>query len=185
MDQIAVISVFVVAFALLLPAFTQRFSRNPKLFRKIKYVIFGAYVLANLYKTILFRNVREKSVMKLIPFWSYVKSISLSNGLKIVNGPLLKQIVLNILLYIPMGYLLPFVWPGLHGRSIISWKVVLIGFICSAATEVSQLVFRIGLFEFDDMIHNTLGCVIGCMMYSFICRWNAGKGCVGKRKRSG
>lgn len=183
MDQITVISVFVIAFALLLPALTQRFSRNPDLFQKIKYVIFGAYVLANLYETILFREVQSERIFKLIPFWSYAESLSFNGGLRITDGPLLKQIVLNILLYIPLGYLLPFLWPSLQ-KGAVSWKVVLSGFICSAATEISQLIFRIGWFEFDDMIHNTLGCLIGYLMYSFICRWNAGKGCVGKRKRS-
>ena len=175
MDQITVISVCVVAFALLLPAFTQRFSRNPKLFRKIKYVIFGVYILANLYETILFRNVREEGVVKLIPFWSYAESISMSGGLKITNGPLLEQIVLNILLYIPLGHLLPFIWPKLQ-KGIVSWKVVLIGLICSAATELSHLIFRIGWFEFDDMINNAMGCLIGCVMYGMICRWNTGEG---------
>jgi len=182
MDQITVISVFVIAFALLLPAITQRFSRNPKLFRKIKYIIFGAYILANLYETILFRDVYEEGIIKLIPFWSYAESISLSKGLEITNGPLLEQIVLNILLYIPLGYLLPFLWPKLQDR-MVSWKVVLIGLMCSAVTEVSQMILRIGWFEFDDMINNTLGCLIGCMMYGIICRRSMSKGALSEKCR--
>ena len=38
-------------------------------------------------------------------------------------------------------------------------KVVLIGFLLSTLIEIIQL-FRIGLFEFDDMIGNTIGCLI-------------------------
>jgi len=182
MDQITAISVFVVAFALLLPALTQRFSRNPKLFRKIKYIILAAYVLANLYETILFREVYEQGIIKLVPFWSYAESLSLADGLQITNGRLLKQIILNILLYIPLGYLLPFIWPRLQ-RGLVSWKVVLIGFVCSAMTEISQMIFRIGWFEFDDMINNTMGCLIGCVMYGLIWRWNMGKERAGTKAR--
>ena len=47
-------------------------------------------------------------------------------------------------------------------------KVVLIGFLLSASIEIAQLVFRIGLFEFDDMIGNTLGCLIGAMVGKLI-----------------
>lgn len=34
----------------------------------------------------------------------------------------------------------------------------------SMSIEVIQLVFRLGLFEWDDMIHNTLGCVLGTVI---------------------
>ena len=33
----------------------------------------------------------------------------------------------------------------------------------SAVIEVSQLVFMRGLFEWDDMIHNRIGCMVGCI----------------------
>ena len=42
---------------------------------------------------------------------------------------------------------------------------VLIGFLCSVATEIIQLVFHLGLFEFDDILNNTLGCFIGLIIY--------------------
>ena len=40
----------------------------------------------------------------------------------------------------------------------------------SATIEVSQLVFMRGLFEWDDMIHNGLGCVIGCLFVNIVFR---------------
>ena len=33
----------------------------------------------------------------------------------------------------------------------------------SATIELSQLIFMRGLFEWDDMIHNGLGCMAGCL----------------------
>ena len=37
-------------------------------------------------------------------------------------------------------------------------------FLLSVSIEIVQLVFRIGLFEFDDMIGNTIGCLIGAVV---------------------
>ena len=34
----------------------------------------------------------------------------------------------------------------------------------SAVIETSQLVFMCGLFDWDDMIHNGLGCMVGRLM---------------------
>ena len=38
------------------------------------------------------------------------------------------------------------------------------GLIASAVIEVLQLVLWRGLFEFDDMIHNGFGCMLGSML---------------------
>ena len=184
MDQVTSISLFVLLFALFLPILTQLLSRRPRLYAATKYFILGVYVLANLYETILFRTVMPETIAKLQPFWSYRESLEFSGGpwgalallmngelgVHIENRQLLKEIILNILLYIPLGYLLPYVWPGLAGKRLISWRVVGIGFLCSAATELTQLVFRIGWFEFDDMINNTGGCLIGCALYALVRR---------------
>ena len=60
MDQVTAISIFVLWFALMLPAISQLLSRKPRLLKLAKYFIFGVYVLANLYETILFRAVKPK-----------------------------------------------------------------------------------------------------------------------------
>lgn len=41
---------------------------------------------------------------------------------------------------------------------------VLAGFGLSCVIEVSQLVFKRGLFEFDDILHNTLGALLGALL---------------------
>jgi glycopeptide antibiotics resistance protein len=40
-------------------------------------------------------------------------------------------------------------------------QVALLGFLTSLSIELLQLVLKRGLFEFDDMFHNTLGVIIG------------------------
>lgn len=66
------------------------------------------------------------------------------------------EILLNYILFVPLGILLYLCFGEKYGL-----RVVLIGFLLSASIEIVQLVFRIGLFEFDDMIGNTIGCLIG------------------------
>ena len=50
---------------------------------------------------------------------------------------------------------------------------VVVGLLLSASIELVQLVSHRGLFEFDDIVHNTLGVVIGIALYkivSLICK---------------
>lgn len=69
--------------------------------------------------------------------------------------------ILNILLYIPMGFLLPQVIHKLRfGR------VVLMGFLASLLTETVQLVFHLGWFDVDDLINNTLGTLMGFILFA-------------------
>ena len=45
----------------------------------------------------------------------------------------------------------------------VKWQHALaFGVVVSAVIESSQLIMMRGLFEWDDMIHNGLGCMIGC-----------------------
>ena len=67
--------------------------------------------------------------------------------------------VLNILLLLPVGFFLP----GTFNRRLKWWQGLITGIMVSSAIEVSQLVFCRGLFEFDDIIHNSLGCMLGTL----------------------
>lgn len=178
MDQVTYIFLFVLAFALLLPVIHRFLHRRPRVYRVARYIIFGVYALANLYETILFREVQPVPTVKWMPLWSYRASLSIWDGLQVTDLTILVDILLNILLYIPLGYLLPFLWPRLRPPSPqpkrpLSWisrPIVLTGFLCSYLTEITQLIFRIGWFELDDIINNTMGCLIGCVLYELIQR---------------
>ena len=63
----------------------------------------------------------------------------------------------NIIGFVPFGALLP-----IFIRSVRNaWKVTLLSLEISAIIEVSQLIFRVGCFDVDDMILNTLGGLLG------------------------
>ena len=63
-------------------------------------------------------------------------------------------------MFIPVGLLL----------GILGWKGVLWATGISGAIELIQLITCRGLFEFDDIIHNTLGAVIGFGLYVLLKR---------------
>ena len=136
-------------------------KRKIAISQAVAVVAFAGFLGIVLASTVFTREVEVRQY-KLIPFWSW--------GEVIVHHDmeLLQEILLNCILLLPAGCLLPF----MRGRMVRPCTAFVIGFGISAVIEVSQLVFRRGLFEWDDMIHNALGCVIGCVVVNVWMRWN-------------
>ncbi|WP_195574975.1 VanZ family protein [Paenibacillus sp. 1001270B_150601_E10] len=68
--------------------------------------------------------------------------------------------VLNILLFMPLGFLLPTIWPQF--RTIK--KTVCTGFLFSLAIELGQLLNH-RITDIDDLLMNTLGAILGYLLY--------------------
>ena len=75
------------------------------------------------------------------------------------------QMIENVIMYMPFGFLFPF----LLKEKLSGWKLfaitLLAGLTISFSTESIQYLYRIGLFEFDDLFHNGLGIVIGFLIH--------------------
>lgn len=67
----------------------------------------------------------------------------------------------NLLGFVPVGLLLPLLIP-LFRKGIY---VLLAGFFLSLGFEVTQLVLGLGVFDVDDLILNTAGCVAGYWLF--------------------
>ena len=96
-------------------------------------------------------------------FWSWKELLKIGKcgrlGNSMADG-LLQENLLNVLLLLPVGLLLP----GVFNRRL-KWRWgLIVGIVASSVIEVSQLVFCRGLFEFDDIIHNSLGCMLGTLI---------------------
>lgn len=173
MDQVRSIAVFVFLFPLFLYVLERSRSRYPRLVRVVGYLLLLVYVLANLKETILFRKVMDRRAGMWQMLESYRYAFALPEGwrglftgaVQVTDDDLMVEILLNILLYIPLGYLLPFTFPKIRG-----FWVIATGAVCSVLTELTQLIFRIGLFEYDDMMNNTMGCVMGLLLYVLLFR---------------
>ena len=111
------------------------------------------FIFVVLSSTVLTRLPGKERLYKLVPFWSWQEVI---RG----NIELLEENLLNIILLFPFGFLLPFVFY----RKISWYKALFAGVIFSFFIEISQLMLCRGFFEWDDMIHNSLGAMIGCII---------------------
>ena len=111
------------------------------------------YLVFVLLLTIITRTQKEYISAEWIPFWSWYEVIFHHSKYY------LEEIILNILMLMPLGIMLRL----LNNRFQIKHALYL-GLGLSMSIEVTQLIFRLGLFEWDDMIHNTLGCVLGTLI---------------------
>ena len=87
--------------------------------------------------------------------------------------------ILNIIMFMPLGFLLPLIWENFRNAK----KVVLMGFLMSLTIEICQL-FNIRTTDIDDLMMNTLGALVGycCWkVFSLVFR-NAGAKCVEIKK---
>lgn len=78
---------------------------------------------------------------------------------------LLINIVGNVAMFIPLGIVLPVVFPKLNRL----WKVALTGLLISLTIELLQLPMVGRTTDVDDLLLNTLGCVLGYGIYA-LCR---------------
>lgn len=68
----------------------------------------------------------------------------------------------NILLLVPLGFLLPMASKNQNWRTIILFAIASGGII-----ELLQVIFHVGIFDIDDVILNGLGFLIGYWIYLY------------------
>lgn len=109
------------------------------------------YIMLIICSTVIFRKtgmvIEQNIVFNL--FWSYV---AIANGKQI----LIKEVLMNVAVFIPIGFLLVL---SFHNMSLR--KAIVIGVCISLGIELLQFFYGKGFSEIDDVIHNTLGCMIG------------------------
>ena len=102
--------------------------------------------------TVIFRRGGEVTRYDFHPFWSYA---AIQQG----REELLAENIMNVVVFVPIGLLLEI---GFAKWSW--WKVIGIGCLLSVSIEAMQLVFKRGFCEVDDVMHNTLGCILGYIL---------------------
>ena len=117
---------------------------------KKKY-LFAAYTIFIVWYTLLIREPRNfERVFKPELFWAiraWIVNPTVESKKEAV------QYLLNILFFIPYGFLFP--WKD-------NWKRVFVtAVVLSVFIEFSQFIFNLGWCEVDDVISNTLGAMIG------------------------
>lgn len=162
-------------------------SENPNSYRLLRirqtalYLIFSVYFLANLYLVFFSRESSSEYLINTDFMYDLTHSFSIDIGIfgfikeifvqgfnegfshiHISKPEDITQVLTNTMLYIPMGYLLPYTFERLRRKK--RWTVV-ICFLISFFTENIQLMFKRGFYDLDDMFFNTLGGFIGYLMF--------------------
>lgn len=75
-----------------------------------------------------------------------------------------RNLILNILMFVPFGFLLPV---GIRKMRVF-WRTYLCGFIVTLGIEVIQLASGKGIFEWDDILNNTVGTMIGYGIFAIV-----------------
>ena len=141
------------------------------------------YLITVLGSTVFTRIPGERKY-QLEVFWSWKKIFhSVAQNGSVLQNQLLQENILNMVMLFPAGFLLPQVF----ARKIKWYQGLLFAMVFSSAIELLQLFLCRGLFEFDDIIHNSFGCMIGALVGNVVWRWRKRKrekfseGCVKNR----
>ena len=114
------------------------------------------YLFLVVISTVVARRVGNEYRFVLKPFWT-IQTI-LSGGKS--KAWLIKEVILNILMLMPVGLLAPMLFERREKT-----KTLFLGIGISLSIEILQFVMHRGLAETDDIMSNTLGVLIGIGIY--------------------
>jgi len=133
-----------------------------KQFRKRGMFLFVIYILFLLYFLIFPEWYGRSGVMQeyhynLVPFqeikrfWNYRDQLGMSAFMNLLG---------NVVIFVPLGFL-----GAMASRHRSFIRTSLDGFLLSFVVEVFQLFARVGRFDVDDLILNTLGTILGYIIF--------------------
>ena len=128
---------------------------NKKL-NRLTYILLGVYLITIVWILLFklgvhFSNMGIRRSINLIPF---------SEPL-ILNGKLdFSEMIMNVLIFVPLG-----IYAGILFKRWIIGKKLFFFFLISLIIEGLQFILAVGVFDITDLITNTLGGIIGLMIY--------------------
>ncbi len=115
-------------------------------------LVFLLYCVFVITVTILMRRGTVTKAVNMIPL-DHVKEAVTTGKMESLDGD-----ILNIVLFIPFGFLLKQINKRVFNRAIYAF---ILGFAASTVIETIQLVFHLGYCDINDIIANSLGAGIG------------------------
>ncbi|MBQ3392926.1 MAG: VanZ family protein [Lachnospiraceae bacterium] len=153
--------------------------------RLILYAILLVYLAGFTYVVFFSRTAGQDYLVHTALFQDLVGSVRIDYGLvdiirimftegisealshiRIVTPAGITQVYMNIMLFVPMGYLLPYVFAWFRAR--VHYRPVIACFVISFIVENLQLITKRGFYDLDDLVTNTLGGLIGQWLYILI-----------------
>ena len=118
-------------------------------------ILLSLYIVVLLYFTVVGRYSHEEYEYQINFFTSY-RWFFEQNGEQV-----LRQLLINLVMLMPVGFLLPVVIKAKH-KYLITMALSL---LLTVFIETMQLITKCGSFEIDDIINNFVGAVIGMLLY--------------------
>lgn len=141
--------IFIIPIVLLYYIYLKKKGKKQTLPHIITVLVFCYYIIGVLTMTGIGKLHSFSPRMVLIPFADMLK------------GPI--DTILNILLFVPLGLLLPFLYKKYRNTG----SIALTGFLFSLSIEILQMFGR-GATDINDLITNTAGAVLGYLLYKLL-----------------
>ena len=119
-------------------------------------ILLSLYIVVLLYFTVVGRYSHEEYEYKINFFTSY-RWFFKYNGEQV-----LRQLLINLVMIMPVGFLLPVVIKAKY-KYLITMALSL---LLTVFIETMQLITKCGSFEVDDIINNFIGAVLGMLVYA-------------------
>ncbi len=160
-DSIILFYFLVIGVGIMLISFVHFCYKNKDTMKTNFIVIFLAYFLTLLYLTLFMRVGSTNTSVEIMPFDDF------SRAFETGDLSLLRHMFMNVVLFIPFGYLIP----AMNPKRLKKWSFSMLGgLILSTLIEGCQLTAQLGECDVDDIIANTVGSVIGYVLVRFIWR---------------
>lgn len=135
-----------------------RYFKTSSRFRKIFCLVF--YTSMILFRTLLNRNMWLNPLENVIGFWWIYVENPVTGEVKLTT-----ECIENIILFIPFSALLMWCLEQKKNIRYIIWSSTKTVFLFSITIEFLQLFLRVGTFQLSDIFYNTLGGLVGGLIY--------------------
>lgn len=135
-------------------------EQTKKVIRRISWVLFIVYLIVLVYFLFFSERYGRNSALEeyrynLVPFTEIKRFIRYRKTLGFES--FMVNMVGNVLAFSPFGFVLPIISPS--SRKFLN--IFLLSLELTLTIELLQLLLKVGIFDVDDIILNTLGGVIG------------------------
>ena len=158
-------------------------SENPaapfllRIRKLILFAIFAVYVGVVAWLVFFSRSASEEYLVHVALFQDLNNAINIDFGIlrelslgepfiQIIKAEDIAQAYMNLMLFVPMGYLLPYVFDWFRARPKI--RPFVAGVLIALLIENLQLIFRRGFYDLDDLIGNSIGALIGQYLFNAV-----------------
>lgn len=118
----------------------------------------------NIIMTILGGPITHIDLVNLLPFHS------IRENLEYGRKPISWDMIDNMVMFVPIGIIYCY-----YQRNFVVYKAIILSFSTTLLIECAQFVLKTGVVDIDDLIINTLGGLLGVLLYVLLSKLSKGK----------